>query len=470
MAAQATRPLEAENAVVGSFLIDPSCFRKVKELLRPEDMALAINQAIYRAALKLDRAGSRLDPVTIRDTAAKDGDEISGQYMVELMDQTPTAANVEEYCRITREASLRRAITEATKDAEKRSATGEAPQEILSDTIQTLEQLRQEGTEKALLTPEEQMLRFVDHRDMVDSGKASAYVPTGYRDLDRMLGGGMLCSGLYVLAARPGMGKTTLAINIADRVAGKTGPVLFVSLEMDDNQLSSKRLARLCGIPGNRLLMDKLNELEYDRLQIALDAVSALPVAMNGLPTATVEQIGDLAGQVRGLKLIVVDYLGKISPGAKANFSSRYDYTTEISGKLKDLARRYKVPVLLLAQLNREVEKRNNHRPQLSDLRDSGAVEQDADGVIFLYRKTYYGDEANKDRHAPEITEVDLAKNRHGAVGECELAFSLATSKVTAMSNDPRESYREDLKYTQQTLPWEGEYNHVGETESQPDG
>ena len=443
------RPLEAENAVVGSILIDSSCLRSVKELLRPEDMALAINQAIYRAALQLEREGGKIDPVTIRDTAAKAGCELSGQYLLELMDMTPTAANAGEYAKITRDASLRRAICAAAKDAEQRTTSAEEPQAILADLIHSTEQLRQEGVNKDLLTPEDQMLRFYAHRDMVDGGKVSAYVPTGYRDLDRLLGGGMLCSGLYVLAARPGMGKTTLAINIADRVAAKVGPVLFVSLEMDDEQLSAKRLARESGIPGNRLLMDKLDSQEYERMQQAADCVCKLPVTINARPTATVEQIEDLAGRVEHLKLIVIDYLGKISPGAKGQRMGRYDYITEISGTVKDIARQYKVPVLLLCQLNREVEKRTDHKPQLSDLRDSGAVEQDADGVIFLYRDAYYGSEESKDRYAPEPIQVNLAKNRHGSVGECELAFALATSKVTAMSNDPRAAYRKSLEYEQ---------------------
>lgn len=443
------RPLEAENTVIGSILIDPRCLRAVKERLQPGDMALAVNQMIYRAALQLEREQARIDPVTIRDTVRKMGCELTGQYLMELMDQTPTAANVEEYAKIARDASLRRAICEAAKTAEQRTSSAEEPHAIMSELIRSIEQLRQEGVNKDLLTPEDQMLRFYEHREQVDGGKVSAYVPTGYRDLDRILGGGMLCGGLYVMAARPGMGKTTLAINIADRAAKNIGPVLFVSLEMDDEQLSARRLARESGIPSNRLLMDKLTGQEYERVQRATDLVRGLPVSINAKPTATVEQIEDLASRVEGLKLIVIDYLGKISPGARGLKVSRFEYTTETSGAVKDMARRYKVPVLLLCQLNREVEKRSDHKPQLSDLRDSGAVEQDADGVIFLYREAYYGDESRKDRYAPEPIQVNLAKNRHGNVGECELAFALATSKVTAISNDPRAAYRKSLEYGQ---------------------
>lgn len=443
----ALRPLEAENAVIGSILIDARCLRVVKELLRPEDFALGTNQDIYRAVLTLDRNGEKIDPVTIRNAVKRAGTEVSTEYMIELMNLTPTAGNAEEYAKITREDSLCRSILAVSEGAKTRIDAAEDPQTVLSDQIRELEGLRQEGVTKDLLTPEDQMLRFYAHRDAVDSGKISAYVPTGYRDLDNLLGGGMLCSGMYILAARPGMGKTTLAINIADRVAKRVGPVLFVSLEMDDEQITAKRISRESGIPGNKLLMGKLDEDEYRRMQKAADIVSTLPLTINAKPTATIDQIEDMAGKVKDLKLIVIDYLGKISPGSRGQKVSRYEYTTEISGAVKDLARKFKIPVLLLAQLNRELEKRSDHTPQLSDLRDTGAAEQDADGVLFLYRPAYYGDESTRDRFAPESTSLNLAKNRHGSVGECELAFGLAVSKVTAVSNDPRVAYRNAIKY-----------------------
>lgn len=440
------RPLEAENAVAGALLIDPACLSAIRPVLKPEDMTMEVNRAIYRAALELSRSGEPVDPITIRDAARKAGVDLSGEYLMALMDQTPTAANAGQYARLVRDASVRRAISEAAKSAEIRCASSEDPQSILSDLRRSMEQIGQEGADRDLYTPDELILRFYEHRERVDSGTSKAHVPTGYRDLDMLLGGGLLCSGMYVLAARPGMGKSTLAINIADRVAARQVPVLFVSLEMDDEQITSKRIARECGISGNRLLMDKLSDSEYRSVHSAAARLRNLPVSINARPTATTDQIEDMAVRIHGLGLIVIDYLGKISPGDRGQKTSRYEYTTEISGEIKDLARRHRVPVLLLAQLNREVEKRADRTPQLSDLRDTGAVEQDADGVIFLSRPSYYGDESSRDRYAPEITTVCVAKNRHGDVGECELAFGLAMSKVSTPNNDPRAAYRKVLK------------------------
>jgi replicative DNA helicase len=434
--------LSAEQAVIGSLLIDPRCLPEVAALLRPEDLALQINQDIYRAILRLEQRGSPIDAALVREEA-----KVSSQYLLEVMQITPTAANVVEYAKLTRDHALRRGLTDLCDRAKARIEGQEDTQVVLSDLLRETADLQQEGTSSDLMTSEEAALRFLDHRLRVESGEAAAYVPTGYRDLDYLLGGGMLDGGMYILAARPGMGKTTLALNIADRVAKRGGGVLFVSLEMDDEQITAKRLARESGISGSRLLMDPaLTDEELHKVARANDAIRCLPLSLNIRPTATVDEIDRMAHRIQGLRLIVIDYLGKISPGARGQQISRYEYTTEISGRVKDLARKYKIPVLLLAQLNREVEKRSDHKPQLADLRDTGAVEQDADGVIFLYREAYYGDEERRDRYAPEAIQVSLAKNRHGGVGSCELAFAMATSKVTSTNNDPRQAYRQMVR------------------------
>jgi replicative DNA helicase len=319
-------------------------------------------------------------------------------------------------------------------------------QEVLSDLIGEATALQQTGTQKDLLTPVELASRFVDHRLRVEAGEAHTSVSTGFRDIDLILGGGMLASGMYILAARPGMGKTTLALNIADRVAKNAGPVLFVSLEMDDEQLMAKRIARESGVPGNRLLMSRLSDPENEKIAQATEQIARLPVYVNSKPSATVGEIVSLARRVDKLKLIVVDYLGKISPGKRGNTASRYEYTTEISGELKTMARTFKIPVLVLCQLNRNSENRKDKRPKLADLRDTGAVEQDADGVIFLYRQEYYGEVRNKDPYVPEEIEVILAKNRHGGTGDCKLAMYPAVSKLVATDNNPRSEYKKAVE------------------------
>ena len=261
--------------------------------------------------------------------------------------------------------------------------------------------------------------------------------------LDKLLGGGMINSGLYLLAARPGMGKTTLALNIADRVA-QADPVLFVSLEMDDEQLTAKRISRETGISSERLLMQPLNDQEYAQVAAATQKLSTLSFYTNKAPAVTVDDISALARSIGGLRLIVVDYFGKIAPPPDFRRSGRVEYTTENSGALKDLARSLKVPVLALCQLNREVEARQDKRPQLSDLRDTGALEQDADGVIFLYREDYYAAPGTIDPNIPSMMEVNLAKNRHGFVGKCEMAFSLASSRITSVSRGRKGAAADD--------------------------
>ena len=444
-------PMEAENAVIGSILIDPTCLRLVSGLLRGEDFGLEVNRLLYEAALRLERQDKPVDPVLIRQEVQRAGGDVSNQYMLQLMEITPTAANVEDYAAVTRENAMRRGFLEIlgrSRDSlEQHTPVGE----VLGETQQAMEELQQQDNRGELVTPTSGLEQFYQHRFAIEQDTAHGFVPTGYRDMDNVLGGGLLASGMYVLAARPGMGKTTLALNIADRVAKNTGPVLFVSLEMDLEQLEAKRLSRESGVPSNKLLMHRLSDQENRKMAQAAEALNDVPMYLNRNEKATVQDVLTLARKVKKLSLVIIDYLGIITPEEKARASSRYEYVTEISGSIKTMARKLKVPVLVLAQLNRASESRSDHRPQLSDLRDTGAIEQDADGVLFIHRVAYY-DGAELDRYAPEPMEIIVAKNRHGPTGECELAFALATSKVTAVNNDPRKVYRESEDFRQQTM------------------
>lgn len=427
-----TNPLDAENAVIGSILVDARCLGEVRELLRPEDFALTIHQAIYRAAIALERRRSPVDPVTIRGEALKLGADISSQYMLDLMSITPTAANAGAYAKITREASLRRQIATLAKTTLQMTETPADPADILHDLSHGVSQLQTEGLNQDLLTPDDQMLRFMEHRNKIDSGEGSAFVPTGFRDIDNLLNGGLLNSGLYYLAARPGMGKTTTALCIADRVASSGKAVLFVSLEMDDEQLSAKRIARITGGNGTRILMKSgLSHKEYEKIAEGCEIIRKTPLYLNNRATATVSQIEDMARKIPGLALIVIDYFGKILPDPQKKWASRVEYTTEISGGIKNLARKFKVPVLLLAQLNRAVESRLDPCPIFSDLRETGATEQDADGIMFLYRNRETND-----------LMCNLAKNRHGAPGEIRLLIDFERSEMGTLGREPQKETR----------------------------
>lgn len=432
-----TNGVEAEQAVIGSILLDGRCLPMVESLLRVEDFALEADQQIYRAAVKLAREDKPVDPVTVLEEARSQHADVSSEYLMQLLEITPTAANVEAYAQQVREQSVRRAIRDLGEELQHRVDEHDETAAILAEAGRRIEDIQTEGVTGDLLTPNDALLAFYEHRRQVEEGKASSFVPTGYRDIDILLGGGMLSGGMYILAARPGMGKTTVAINIADRVAERTGPVLFVSLEMDEEQLTAKRLSRLSGIPGHRLLMDKLTELEGRRLAEASVKLSRLPVHISQRPTVTVDDIALLARKVKGVKLIVVDYIGKITPGQGSQRKNRIEYMTEISGAIKTLARTLRLPILVLCQLNRQTEGQSDKVPQLSQLRDTGAIEQDADGVIFLYREDYYG-EKKPSGFALSPLDVIVAKNRHGSTGKCEMAACLALSKINPVSNDPR--------------------------------
>lgn len=436
-----TNGVEAEQAVIGSILLDGRCLPVVEELLRAEDFALESDQQIYRAAVKLAREDKPVDLVTILEEVRSQHADVSSEYLMQLLEITPTAANVEVYARQVREQSVRRAIRSLGEELQRRAEEHDETAALLADAGRRIEDLQTEGVTGDLLTPNDALLAFYEHRQQVEEGKARSFVPTGFRDIDILLGGGMLSSGMYILAARPGMGKTTVALNIADRVAERTGPVLFVSLEMDEEQLMAKRLSRLSGIPGHRLLMDKLTEPEGRRLAEASSKLSRLPIHINRKPYVTVDDIVALARKVKGIKLIVVDYIGKITPDRGSKRKDRTEYMTEISGDLKTLARTLRIPALVLCQLSRQTEGRQDKRPQLSDLRDTGAIEQDADGVIFLYREDYYA-EKKPSGFDPSPLEVIVAKNRHGSTGKCEMAACLALSKINPVSNDPRRAWR----------------------------
>lgn len=438
--------VQAEQSVIGSILVDSACLPAVEAELRADDFAMEINREIYRAALTLSHRSEPVDPVTVLEELTRSGVQVQRDYLLELMDITPTAANAGEYAKITHRNAMRRAAGLLGQEMVDAAGRHEDPEQILGQAAQRLHELQNGGIRSDLHTSSESILAFYEHRAAVEEGKTPGFVSTGYRDIDTALGGGLLCGGLHILAARPGMGKSTLALNIAERVAERGGAVLFVSLEMSEREVTAKRLARVCGIPSTRLLMGRIDEAEGRRLAEASARLSRAPMVTSDKPVVTVDDVVSMARKVRGVCLVVVDYMGKLDPGDRKNVG-RTEYMTEISGALKNMARMLRIPALVLAQLNRKSEDRSDRRPQLSDLRDTGAIEQDADTVIFLYREDYYqGKDRSEDPFAPSPLEVIVEKNRHGPTGRCEMAFCKALSKISTVNNDPRRALRAEMK------------------------
>lgn len=415
--------LAAESCVCGSILLDARCLPEVMEYISADDFALEANRAIFRAAVELSRLNETVDPVTIRSKA---GEAASQEYMLDLMQMTQTAANAGVYAQETRRASMRRRLKIIGESISTRSGQSDEPRSVIADAQRDFEEIESLDTAQELASSTEVLGAFYEHRGKVDQG-GGGFVPLGFRSLDRLLGGGLLNSGFYILAARPGMGKTTFGLQVADAVAEQTGPVLFVSLEMDAEQIGAKRLGRIAGISSDSLLMGRPNEEEWARAAKLGRKLSDTPVFLNKRPQATVDDIAHMARKVRGLRLVVIDYFGLIRPTGK--YRSRYESATETSGQLKALARALKVPILCLAQINRENTQRQDKRPQLSDLRDTGALEQDADGVIFLHCPYYYQN-GESSPWEPEPMEIILAKNRHASTGKCDAVFYKAVGRI----------------------------------------
>lgn len=415
--------LGAEYSVCGSILIDARCLPDITSHVTEADFFYDTNRAIFRAAVELDKAGEVIDPVTI---LSKAGNVVSWDYLMDLMQVTGTAANAAVYAEQTRLASMRRSILSLSSDLAARTGPADDPKEVIADAVDALEAIQAQDTRQELATSGDTLTAYYRHRQKVDDGKGG-YVPTGFKSLDCLLSGGMVDTGFYIIAARPGMGKTTFALSVADNVAEQSGPVLFVSLEMDEEQLAAKRLARSAGIGYDALMMGRLSDEERVRSAEHSAKLAKLPISFNKKPGATVEDIANMARKVRGLRLVVIDYFGLIHTTGK--FKSKYEAATDTSASLKALARKLKLPVLCLAQLNRELSSRQDKRPQLSDLRDTGALEQDADGVVFLHCPSYYSMD-RPDPWSPDPMEIIVAKNRHGMTGSCDAAFYRAVGRI----------------------------------------
>lgn len=420
--------IEAEQSVLGSMLIEPRCIPAVVTALNEEDFCLEVNRDIFSTMCGMHTEGARIDPVTVLEEQRKQGtyrEKQSRAYILQLMEITPTAANVMEYTEILRRDTLRRRLQEITEQASTLLKEKAPPEEVCSLLQGEIERVSERESSSSLVTGSKAMLDYLTYREKLASGM-KAYVAMGFKSLDKTLGGGLVREGLYILAARPGVGKTTLGLQVAEKVAQRGTPVLFVSLEMSIEQLSAKRLAVKTGLPSNQILLGDLSEVEHEKVCMAAHDLSNVPLFFNSRPGASVTEIALLARQVRGCGLLVVDYLGLIRHKKGA---SLYERVTLTSNALKRLARSLGVPILCLAQLSRANEQRADKKPQLSDLRDSGAIEQDADGVLLLHR---IPKDENSGPFSPDFLDCIIAKNRHGETGSVSLSMYPKSGRIVA--------------------------------------
>ena len=422
--------LEAENSVLGSILLDASVFPGVREALTAEDFSNTVNQAIYKAAEGLFNAGKVVDPVSIKRAAEAilggSEDVNLNDYMLQLLEITPTAANVSEYVKLARDASMRRQLIEIARKIETYVESYSPPREVIASAQKALQGIESNERNQETISFSDALTDFLVLQDEIQTG-VCLFVKSEYKYIDRVLGGGLLNSGFYLLAGRPGMGKTTLGLNIVRKVAKKGLPVLFVSLEMSKEQITQKLLALETGL-STQELVGKMDAQAVDRVTEAATQIHGLPLTLNRKPGATVSDIANMARAVKGLAMICVDYVGLIEPDNKQ--AKRYEGVSQVSRDLKQLALRLNIPILGLAQLSREVTGRTDKRPVISDLRDSGGLEQDADGIILLHRPDYYDPEYKHDPVTPVILEATIGKNRHGPTGKVTLDYYLTNGRI----------------------------------------
>ena len=398
-----------EEYLAGAILIDgENVMPAVRGILPPGAFQLEAYRAIYMAGLSLLDAGEPIDPVSIKTKAKQQGVELPEKLLVELMEVVPTAAYCVDYAHRLAEEARTRAVKELAERIQ--NDTVSSADELLATLQREAEAIRGSSCQRGLLTPCDTLHRFMDY--VVQAGeKRDNFISSGYSNLDHILGGGFIRGGLYILGARPAVGKSTFAVNLADNISGNT---LFVSLEMTPEQITAKRVSRRVGLSSSRLLSGQLSDQAWEKVAMASSDISQRGLYLNNRYDLTVQQIHLLAQSVPQLRCVILDYLGLIQPATRS--ASTYENISAISRELKRMAISLNVPVICLCQLSRQVESRQNKRPMLSDLRDSGAIEQDADGVLFLYRDDYYN--GGPVDGQPSAVELSVAKNRHGQTGE----------------------------------------------------
>ncbi|MBE6924511.1 MAG: replicative DNA helicase [Ruminococcaceae bacterium] len=424
MSRQPPQSLEAEQSVLGSILIDSRCVADVIGLLKPEDFYLQQNREIYETIYTMFNFSQTIDPVTVLDKMRELGyyRDNSRDYVLQLMQITPTAANVVRYANIVRDKAMLRGLAQAATDISETvySQVG-TPAEMLESAEKKIYALRK-GERGDSLEHIGTILHKVFDR-LEELSKSDSLIPglsTGLRDLDMKING-LNKSDLLLIAARPAMGKTSFALNIGLNVAKKYNKtVAFFSLEMSREQLVLRLMSGESFVDSQKMQTGKLSEEEWEKLCMASAALSQTDIRVDDNPSITVAEMNAKLRRVDDLGLVIIDYLQLMTgSGYGKSSENRVQVVGEISRSLKIMAKELNVPVICLSQLSRAVESRTDKRPIMSDLRESGAIEQDADAILFLYRDDYY----NPDTEEKNVAECIVSKNRHGETGTVKLQW-----------------------------------------------
>ena len=421
-ALQVPHSLEAEQSVLGSILIDSRCVADVIGILSPSDFYLQQNREIYEAVYTMFNYSQTIDPVTVLDKLRELGfyTDASTDYIRQLMEITPTAANAVRYAGIVRDKAMLRTLGEAAADIGEsvREQVG-APEEILETAEKKIYDIRKGERGDSLEHIGSILHKVFGH--LTELSESDSNIPglsSGLVDLDAKING-LNKSDLLLVAARPAMGKTAFGLNLALNVAKKYNKTVAIfNLEMSREQLVMRLLAIESMVDGKKLATGKLDDAEWTKLGMASAALSQTDIRVDDNPSISVAEMNAKCRRLDNLGVVLIDYLQLMSSGGKPN-ENRVQEVSNISRSLKIMAKELNVPVICLSQLSRAVESRSDKRPILSDLRESGAIEQDADSVMFLYRDEYY----NENTEDKGIAECIVAKNRHGETGTVKLQW-----------------------------------------------
>ena len=425
MARRQPQSLEAEQAVLGSILIDSRCLTDVVGIVKPEDFYLQQNREIYETIYTMFNFSQTIDPVTVLDKLKELGyyHDNSRDYVLQLMEITPTAANVVRYANIVREKSMLRGLGAAASDISEMvtDETGTAG-EILEAAERKIFSLRKGDYGDSLDHIGTTLHKVFDR--LAELSQSDSLIPglsTGLRDLDTRING-LNKSDLLLIAARPAMGKSAFSLNIGLNVAKKYNKTVAIfNLEMSREQLAMRLLASESFVDGQKMATGKLSEEEWSKLCMASAALSQTDIRIDDNPSITVAEMNAKCRRLDNLGLVIIDYLQLMNGSGygKSGGENRVTVVGEISRALKIMAKELNVPVICLSQLSRAVESRTDKRPIMSDLRESGAIEQDADAILFLYRDEYY----NPNTEDRGVAECIVAKNRHGETGTVKLQW-----------------------------------------------
>jgi len=439
--------LDAERSVLGAILLDNHALNAAIENLRAEDFFLDQHRRVFTQMIALGENQQAIDLITLTEELHRKGElEASGgaPYLASLADGMPKVSNIEHYARIVKEKAILRNLIHATHDIQERAFDGEDGADTVLDNAESAIFALAEDRVRAGLIPIKDVVRdnFERLEKIFKEGKSITGISTGYGELDKLLSG-LQPSELLILAARPSQGKTALALNLAENIAIRAGePVAIFSLEMSKESLLQRLIASVAQIDAHKFRTGHLSKEDWRRMTEALGSISSAPLWIDDSGSISVLEIGAKARRLmrdKGLKLLIVDYLQLIT--ARGRFNSRQEEVSNISRSLKGLAKELKIPVLVLSQLTRAPE-REERGPQLSDLRESGAIEQDADVVMFIYRPNFFKvDAAPEERDQADIL---IAKQRNGPTDKVKFVFRSRLTRFEEAAPDAFSQFTPD--------------------------